>query len=103
MIAPILATYTFRDQLTGKDVLILIDSEPVESALVKGYSSKGDLCELIAVFWDLVLSLQCNAFIDPISSDANPADWPSRDQLEIGRGSRLAHGQVSMAASSRTK
>ena len=40
MIAPILAVYTFRDQLRGKDLLMLIDSEPVESALVKGYSSK---------------------------------------------------------------
>ena len=67
------------------DLLLLIDSEPVESALVKGYSSKGDRCELIEVFWDLVLSLQCNVFIDRISSDANPAAWPSRDQLEIGR------------------
>ena len=36
MIAPILAVHTFGDQLRGKDLLLLIDSEPAESALVKG-------------------------------------------------------------------
>ena len=77
---------------------MLIDSEPVECALVKGYSSWGDLCELIEVFWDLVLSLQSNVFIDRISSDASPADWPALDQLEIGPAAGLAHGQVPMAS-----
>ena len=37
-----------------------MDFEAVLSALVKGYSSKVDLYELIEVFGDLVLSLQCN-------------------------------------------
>lgn len=32
----------------------VIDSEAVEAALIKGYSSKSDLCDLISVFWDLV-------------------------------------------------
>ena len=40
-----LALETFRDHVKNKDVLLLIDSEAVEAALVKGYSSKEDLCE----------------------------------------------------------
>ncbi|CAE7942989.1 URC1 [Symbiodinium sp. KB8] len=36
MIAPILAIETCRDHLRNKDVLLLIDSEAVEAALVKG-------------------------------------------------------------------
>ncbi|CAE7374222.1 unnamed protein product, partial [Symbiodinium necroappetens] len=85
MIAPILEIETFRDHLRNKDVLLLIDSEAVEAALVKGYSSKEDLCELVEIFWELALEYRINFFIDRVSTDANPADWPSRDQLEIGR------------------
>ena len=84
MIAPILEIETFRDHLRNKDVLLLIDSEAVEAALVKGYSSKDDLCELVEIFWELALEYRINLFIDRVSTDANPADWPSRDLLEIG-------------------
>ncbi|OLQ04162.1 hypothetical protein AK812_SmicGene12771 [Symbiodinium microadriaticum] len=51
MIAPILALETFRDHVRNKDVILLIDSEAVEASLVKGYSSKEDLCELVELFW----------------------------------------------------
>ena len=53
MIAPILALETFRDHVRNKDVILLIDSEAVEASLVKGYSSKEDLCELVELFWEL--------------------------------------------------
>ena len=84
MLAPILALETFRDRLYGADVILLIDSEAVEAALVKGYSSKEDLCDLISVFWDLAFQLRVRVFIDRIATDANPADWPSRGDLSIG-------------------
>ena len=84
MIATVLAIETFKDHLRGKDVLLLINSEAVEASLVKGYSSKQDLCKIIELFWDLALELRISFFIDRISSDSNPADWPSRDQLSIG-------------------
>ena len=85
MVAPILALETFRDRVVGSDVLLFIDSEAVEAALIKGYSSREDLCDLISVFWELVLELRVNIFIDRVATDANPADWPSRDCLEIGQ------------------
>ncbi|CAE7645183.1 unnamed protein product [Symbiodinium necroappetens] len=84
MIAPILALETFRDHVRNKDVILLIDSEAVEASLVKGYSSKEDLCELVELFWELLLEYRANFFIDRVSTDANFADWPSRDHLEIG-------------------
>ena len=85
LIAPVLALYTFRDLLRGRDVVFLIDSEGVEAALVKGYSAREDVASIVEVFWNLALELGVNAFIDRISTDANPADWPSRSRLEIGR------------------
>ena len=62
-------------------MIILIDSEAVEAALVKGYSSKEDLCLLISKFWDEVFDLKVRVFIDRVSTDSNPADWPSRNDL----------------------
>ena len=47
MLAPIIALSTFESRLVGCDVLLFVDSEAVEAALVKGYSSKSDLCDLI--------------------------------------------------------
>ena len=84
MVAPLLALETFSERLRCSDVILLIDSEAVEAALVKGYSSKEDLCELISVFWNLVFDLKARIFIDRVATDANPADWPSRNNLLIG-------------------
>ena len=84
MLAPIIALSTFESRLVGCDVLLFVDSEAVEAALVKGYSSKSDLCDLIKIFWDLVFKLRIRVFIDRVATDANPADWPSRNDLETG-------------------
>ena len=84
MIAPILSLTTFRDRLRNVDLILLIDSEAVEAALVKGYSSKVDLCKLVSLFWDLIFELRARVFIDRIATDANPADWPSRNNLVKG-------------------
>ena len=76
------------------DAILLIDSEVVEAALVKGYSSKSDVCELISLFWDLALELHCRIFIDRVSTDANPADWPSRNDLKRGQSAGWVTVQV---------
>ena len=82
-IAPVVALSSFSDRV-GADIILLIDSEAVEAALVKGYSSREDMRHIISVFWDLALEMRCRIFIDRVSTDANPADWPSRSRLDIG-------------------
>ena len=84
MIAPVVALFTFADRVRFADVILLIDSESVEAALVKGYSCREDMCKIISVFWELAFRLRVRIFIDRVSTDANPADWPSRDKLFIG-------------------
>jgi hypothetical protein len=84
MLAPVVALSTFADRLVGADIFLFIDSESVEAALIKGYSSRSDMCEIITLFWDLALKLKARIFIDRVSTDANPADWPSRNKLWIG-------------------
>ena len=85
MMAPVLALETFADRLVNADVILLIDSEAVEAALIKGYSSRSDVCEIISIFWERALRLRCRIFIDRVSTDANPADWPSRNDLNRGQ------------------
>ena len=44
------------------------------------------MCEIITLFWEIALALRVRVFIDQISTDANPADWPSRNKLWLGLG-----------------
>ena len=85
MMGPILALCTFGDRLIDADVIVLIGTEVVEAVLVKGYATKADVCELISTFWNLALDLRCRIFIDRVSTDANPADWPPRNELIEGQ------------------
>ena len=85
LFATVVALKTFQDRLRGSWSLLFVDSESAQGALVKGYSAKEDLCELVGVFWDLALETQVNLFIDRVPTDSNPADPPSRDALEVGR------------------
>ena len=84
MLAPVVALETFADRVQNADIIMLIDSEAVEGALIKGYSNREDLCLIISVFWDLALKLRSRIFIDRVSTDANPADAPSRNRLGLG-------------------
>jgi hypothetical protein len=84
LVATVLALHTFRDYLRDKTLILLVDAEAVEGALVKGYSARSDLCELVGIFWDLVLELRVLVYIDRVPTDANCSDAPSRDKLKIG-------------------
>ena len=66
------------NELRGKKVILFVDSECVEGALVKGYSAKEDLCWLNAVFWQQALDMDALFYIDRVSTDANISDGPSR-------------------------
>ena len=90
MVAPIVAVQTFNVRLRNCDLILLIDSEAVEGSLIKGYSSREDLCSLVSVFWDLIFQFQIRVFIDRIATDANPADWPSRNDLKTGESAGWA-------------
>ena len=84
MFATLVALETFREQISDSSPLLFVDSESVQGALVKGYSAREDLCELVGSFWKLALDVKVNLYIDRISTDANPADPPSRDRMDVG-------------------
>ena len=78
MLAPIVVNEVFKEELRGKKAILLVDSESVEGALVKGYSARSDMTWLTAVFWDQLVDLDCLMYIDRISTDGDIADGPSR-------------------------
>ena len=82
LFATIVALETFKQELKGSSALLFVDSEPVQCALVK---AREDMCELVSVFWRCALALRANFYIDRISTDANPADHPSRDRMDVGK------------------
>ncbi len=84
LVATVVALHTFEAYLRDKTVLLLVDAEAVEGALVKGYSSRSDLCELVGVFWDIVVELRALIYIDRVPTDANCSDAPSRNNLSMG-------------------
>ena len=57
---------------------MMIDSECVLDALVKGQSQQEDMLQLIHIFWNIVADHQINLYLDKVSSDSNPADGMSR-------------------------
>ena len=83
MFGAVLAVFTFKACLRGKRVILFVDSEAVEGALVKGYSCKEDICELTGIFWELVAEYEMVVYIDRVSTDANIADKPSRGDMAI--------------------
>ena len=88
MLAAVRALQAFTDRVRHKRVILLIDSEAVEGALVKGYSGREDLCQLIGAFWSLVRFLQCELYIDRAPTDSNLADTSSRGKFHVAEECR---------------
>jgi hypothetical protein len=82
LIAPVLVAEVMGERLRGKKVLIFVDSEPVEGALVKGYSALEDMSELTGMFWERIAELKALVYICRVPTDSNPADLPSRKVKE---------------------
>ena len=78
LFAPVLALHAMEGRVKGKRILLFVDSEAVEGALVKGYSSRADLSELVGKFWEQAARLGCLVYVCRVSTDGNPADGPSR-------------------------
>ena len=84
LFATVVALKTFEGHLAESWSLLLVDSESVQGALVKGYSAREDVCELVGVFWKIALDLKVNLYVDRVPTDANPADPPSRNHMDVG-------------------
>ena len=80
--AAVLVVDQYRHDLAGKRALLFIDADAVLAALIKGYSAKEDLCELVGYFWRRCAASRIAVYLDRVPTDANPADAPSRGSCE---------------------
>merc|ERR1711940_493907 len=83
MIAPVVAVHALGPRLRDRRILVFIDSEAVEGALIKGYSGKSDLDDMAGAFWALCVAGRVAPYIDRVPTDANPADDPSRNRFDF--------------------
>ena len=81
LFAVVMAVAHFGPELTGRNVMFLVDSEPALDALVKGLSKFHDVIHLLTFFWHVVANFQINAYLDRVSTDANVSDGVSRADL----------------------
>jgi microcystin degradation protein MlrC len=85
LVATVLVLETFRHYLQDATVLLFVDAEAVEGALVKGYSARSDVSLLVGKFWQLAQELNVYIYVDRVPTDANCSDGPSRDKVHIGK------------------
>ena len=71
LMAPVIAFDALATRLRGRTVLLLIDSEPVQAALIKLFSSHEDHCDLVSVFWDICVEHDISVYICRVPTDAN--------------------------------
>jgi len=91
-LTPLLCLATFKEQLRGKDVLAYGDNTSALRALSKGYSPSKHMCDIVAGFWTLAMTLSCNVWLEWVCSEANPADPLSRPHESPGLSYADHHG-----------
>ena len=75
--------YTYREVLSGQDVIFFIDNQSVCCALTKGCSKSWDI-QMMASAWHLFrLQLGCRIWIEWVPSADNPADILSREHKSL--------------------
>ncbi len=70
-------------ELGGKRVISLVDSESAFGAAVKEYSRKEDISNLTTHLWDTISQNRISVFFDRVSTDANISDGPSRNDWRV--------------------
>ena len=69
--------------LSDKRVVALIDSDAALGAIVKGYSRKDDISDLVSILWETIARHNIIVYFDRVSTDANIGDGPSRDHWDV--------------------
>lgn len=85
LLAIVAACQAYGPELEGKRVIVLVDSESVLGAAIKGYSSKEDISDAVTELWTTISKYGIVVYFDRVSTDANISDGPSRYQLEMAR------------------
>ena len=82
LIAPLLASYTWRMFLKGRSTILFNDSTTAESILIKGYSNQAlDANKITAEYHDDSCEQETCVYIERCPTDCNPSDGCSRGKI----------------------
>ena len=95
MFAAVQLVASCGDKMRRKKVLLFVDSEAAQGALIKGGSSKADISELGLIFWRLVQEYEILIYIDRVPTDGNISDGCSRGSRELAN--MLGWHEIQMA------
>ena len=85
-VLPVLISFKiWREQLTGRGVIIFVDNEGAKSSLVNGGSGAEVSNRIVAAIDDAITAYASSVWYDRVPSAANPADAPSRGKVPSGR------------------
>ena len=70
-----------RKHIQGRELIVMVDNEPAQASLVKGWSHDPDCQVLVEATWTILLKTMQWIWIERVPSKANPADGPSRAQM----------------------
>ena len=71
--------YTLPSLLQDRAVMLFIDNVQALSAIIKGYAAQPDCAALVNCFHEAVFELRSPLWAEWVASEANIADWPTRD------------------------
>ena len=68
-----------------RKLIIFVDSQSAEGALVKGGSSQEDVSELTLMYWRLIQEFEILVCVDRVPTDSNISDSCSRGSRELAK------------------
>ena len=80
LFAMVSAVMALGEQLKGKRMILFLDNNAASGAMIKASSRVKIILAITECFWQHVAQLGASCWIERVTSEANPADAPSRDK-----------------------
>ena len=82
LLAATVSLVTFKEELSGFDVIVLCDNVAQENCLRKNYSSNQFATQISKLFWEVCVKNSISPFTVRVPTELNYADEPSRPSAE---------------------
>ena len=77
------AVFGFRKYLRSSNIIIFIDNDAADLALIKASSKSKFVHHLIRIFWKLASTIPFSVWFERVPSKSNLADFPSRGRPPV--------------------
>ena len=81
MVAVVLGTYTWLEDLRDVVLTVYVDNEGVRYSMISGTSKLPEVALSVARMWHLVADVKVGLLVRRVESKSNVADGPTRENL----------------------